>query len=131
VKLGNVNLVYNDGLLYFRYRVPGWLGLAANIAVRPVSDTELVTSGTGWLMARPCRWCNATARKRCVTPGTNSGVSDCAEPLRRWLIPQAGQLNAPAWRLTCHGCLRRLDQPNQFYFIDRRGRDEVTGRHRS
>ena len=50
VKLGNVTLVYNDGLLYFRYRVPGWLGLAANIAVRPVSDTELVTSGTGWLM---------------------------------------------------------------------------------
>jgi hypothetical protein len=50
VKLGNVVLVYNDGLLYFRYRVPGWLGLVANVPVKPVSDTELVTSGTGWLM---------------------------------------------------------------------------------
>lgn len=50
VKLGNVALAYTDGLLYFRYRVPGWLGLVANIPVRPVSDTELVIDGTGWLM---------------------------------------------------------------------------------
>ncbi len=50
VKLGNVTLAYNDGLLYFRYRVPGWIGLVAKIAVRPVSDTELVIAGTGWLM---------------------------------------------------------------------------------
>jgi hypothetical protein len=50
VKLGNVALAYSDGLLYFRYRVPGWIGLVANIPVKPVSDTELVTSGTGWLM---------------------------------------------------------------------------------
>ncbi len=50
VKLGNVALVHSDGLLYFRYRVPGWLGLVANVAVKPVSDTELVVSGTGWLM---------------------------------------------------------------------------------
>jgi len=50
VKLGNVTLAYSDGLLYFRYRVPGWLGLVAKVAVRPVSDTELVIEGTGWLM---------------------------------------------------------------------------------
>jgi len=50
VKLGNVTLASTDGLLYFRYRVPGWLGLIANVAVRPVSDTELVIEGTGWLM---------------------------------------------------------------------------------
>jgi CubicO group peptidase (beta-lactamase class C family) len=50
VKFGNVTLVSADGLLYFRYRVPGWIGLVANIPVNPVSDTELVTSGTGWLM---------------------------------------------------------------------------------
>ena len=50
VKLGNVALAHTDGLLYFRYRVPGWLGLVVNIAMKPVSDTELVISGTGWLM---------------------------------------------------------------------------------
>jgi CubicO group peptidase (beta-lactamase class C family) len=50
VKLGNVALAYSDGLLYFRYRVPGWLGLVAKVAVKPVSDTELVIAGTGWLM---------------------------------------------------------------------------------
>jgi CubicO group peptidase (beta-lactamase class C family) len=50
VKFGNVSLAYTDGLLHFRYRVPGWLGLIANIPVRPVSDTELVVEGTGWLM---------------------------------------------------------------------------------
>jgi hypothetical protein len=50
VKLGNVALAYSDGLLYFRYRVPGWIGLVAKIAVQPVSDTELVIAGTGWLM---------------------------------------------------------------------------------
>lgn len=50
VKLGNVALAYTDGALYLRYRVPGWLGLVANIPVRPVSDTELVIDGTGWLM---------------------------------------------------------------------------------
>jgi len=50
VKFGNVALAYTDGLLYFRYRVPGWLGLIANMPVRPVSDTELIVEGTGWLM---------------------------------------------------------------------------------
>ncbi len=50
VKFGNVALAYSDGLLYFRYRVPGWLGLVAKVAVKPVSDTELVIEGTGWLM---------------------------------------------------------------------------------
>lgn len=50
MKLGNVALAHSDGLLYFRYRVPGWLGLVAKVAVRPVSDTELIIAGTGWLM---------------------------------------------------------------------------------
>jgi len=50
VKLGNVALAYGDGLLYFRYRVPGWLGLVATVPVTPISDTELLVSGTGWLM---------------------------------------------------------------------------------
>jgi len=50
VDLRNMNLAFTDGLLYFRYRVPGWLGLIANVPVRPVSDTELVVEGIGWLM---------------------------------------------------------------------------------
>lgn len=50
VKLGNVRLDYLDGIMQFRYRIPGWLGLWANVPVRPVSDTELVIEGTGWLM---------------------------------------------------------------------------------
>jgi CubicO group peptidase (beta-lactamase class C family) len=55
VKLGNVTLAYTDGMLYFRYRVPGWLGLVARIPVRPVSDTDLVIDGTGWLMGETIR----------------------------------------------------------------------------
>ena len=50
MKFGTVTLVHADGLLYFRYRVPGWLGLTANVPVKPVSDTELVLEGTGWLL---------------------------------------------------------------------------------
>jgi len=50
MKFGTVALIHADGLLYFRYRVPGWLGLTANVPVRPVSDTELVIEGTGWLL---------------------------------------------------------------------------------
>lgn len=50
VNLRDVTLAYDGGVLYFRYRVPGWLGLVANIPVRPVSDAELVVEGTGWLM---------------------------------------------------------------------------------
>ena len=50
VKFSNVALIHADGLLYFRYRVPGWLGLTVNVPVRPVSDTELVIEGTGWLL---------------------------------------------------------------------------------
>jgi len=55
VKLGNVRLAYNDGLLTLRYKVPGWLGMLADIPVRPVSDTELVVEGTGWLMGDTVR----------------------------------------------------------------------------
>ena len=50
VKFGPIGLVHNDGLLTLRYRVPGWLGMVATIPVRPISDTELVIEGTGWLM---------------------------------------------------------------------------------
>lgn len=50
VKFGQIGLVHNDGLLVLRYRVPGLLGMVATIPVRPVSDTELVVDGTGWLM---------------------------------------------------------------------------------
>ena len=50
VKMGNLHLAHTDGQLYFRYHVPGWLGLQANIPVRPLSDHELVIEGTGWLM---------------------------------------------------------------------------------
>ena len=50
VKFGQIGLVHTDGLLVLRYRVPGWLGMVATIPVRPVSDTELVIEGTGWLM---------------------------------------------------------------------------------
>jgi hypothetical protein len=50
IDLRNAQLVHSEGLLYFRYRVPGWLGMVAKIPVRPVSDTELVVEGTGWLM---------------------------------------------------------------------------------
>lgn len=50
VKFGDVLLTYRDGLLMFRYRVPGWLGLVVEVPVRPVSDTELVSEGLGWMM---------------------------------------------------------------------------------
>jgi len=55
VKFGTVTLAHSDGLLYFRYRLPGWLGLIAKVAVKPVSDTELVVAGTGWLMGETVR----------------------------------------------------------------------------
>ena len=50
VKFGKVTLTYSDDLLYFHYDVPGWLDLVANVPVRPVSDTELVIEGSGWLL---------------------------------------------------------------------------------
>ena len=50
VKFREIGLVHNDGVFSLRYQVPGWLGLIANIPVRPISDTELVIEGTGWLM---------------------------------------------------------------------------------
>jgi len=50
VDMRSISLRYSDGILYFRYRVPGWLGLVANVPVRPVSESELVIEGTGWLM---------------------------------------------------------------------------------
>ncbi len=50
VELHHVTLAYDDNLLYLRYRVRGWLGIVVNVPVRPISDTELVVDGTGWLM---------------------------------------------------------------------------------
>lgn len=50
IKLGNIYLRYENGLLLFHYRVPGWLGLVADVPVRPVNDRELVVEGTGWMM---------------------------------------------------------------------------------
>ena len=50
VKFRDIGLIYDHGLLLLRYQVPGWLGLTANIPLRPVSDTELVIEGSGWLM---------------------------------------------------------------------------------
>jgi len=47
VKIGNVRLDYLNGFLLLRYRMPGWIGLWANVPLRPVSDTELVVEGTG------------------------------------------------------------------------------------
>ena len=55
VKLGSVRLAYSDGLLTLRYKVPGWLGLLADVPLRPVSDTELVVEGSGWLMGDTIR----------------------------------------------------------------------------
>jgi CubicO group peptidase (beta-lactamase class C family) len=55
IEIRSLRLEYEDGVLAFRYRVPGWLGLVARIPVRPVSDTELVIEGTGWLMGETIR----------------------------------------------------------------------------
>ena len=55
VKFGDVLLTYRDGLLLFRYRVPGWLGLVVEVPVRPVSDTELVSEGIGWMLGETAR----------------------------------------------------------------------------
>lgn len=50
VEFRKVTLTYTQGLLYFHYRVPGWIDIVVNIPVKPVSDTELVIEGTGWLL---------------------------------------------------------------------------------
>jgi len=50
VDLRNISLRYENGILSFYYRVPGWLGLVADVPVKPVSDSELIVEGTGWLM---------------------------------------------------------------------------------
>lgn len=50
VKFTSFSLLHEDGIMTLRYQVPGWLGLVANIPLRPVSDTELILEGNGWLM---------------------------------------------------------------------------------
>lgn len=55
VELERIELRYDDGVLYFYYSLPGWLGLEVLVPVNPVSDTELVLHGTGWLMGETVR----------------------------------------------------------------------------
>ena len=55
VELERIELRYDDGVLYFFYALPGWLGLEALVPVNPVSDTEMVLHGTGWLMGETVR----------------------------------------------------------------------------
>jgi hypothetical protein len=55
VELERLSLRYDDGVLYFHYALPGWLGLEVLVPVNPVSDTELVLHGTGWLMGETVR----------------------------------------------------------------------------
>lgn len=50
-----VEFKYEDGVAYFDFRMPGWLGLHSRVPVIPVSDTELVVAGTGWLMGDTIR----------------------------------------------------------------------------
>lgn len=50
VELRTIELRYDEGFLHFYYRLPGWLGLAAQVPLRPVSDSELTIHGVGWLM---------------------------------------------------------------------------------
>jgi hypothetical protein len=42
--LQNITLAYTDGLLLFRYRVPGWLGLVAEVPVRRAIWWELIST---------------------------------------------------------------------------------------
>jgi len=55
VELHRIELRYDDGVPYFYYALPGWLGLEVLVPVNPVSDTELVLQGTGWLMGETVR----------------------------------------------------------------------------
>jgi CubicO group peptidase (beta-lactamase class C family) len=55
IELERIELRYDDGVLYFYYALPGWLGLEVLVPVKPVSDTELVLHGTGWLMGETVR----------------------------------------------------------------------------
>jgi CubicO group peptidase (beta-lactamase class C family) len=54
-ELRPIELRYDDGVLYFRYRLPGLLGLEATAPVLAQNDNELVLAGTGWLMGETIR----------------------------------------------------------------------------
>lgn len=47
MELKSVELRYNQGALFFRYNLPGWLGLNLDVPVRPLSDHELLIQGVG------------------------------------------------------------------------------------
>jgi hypothetical protein len=64
IELKPLRLVHEDGLLALRYRLPGWFGLVVTVPLRAVSDTELVTEGTGWLAGETIRVVHTGAEER-------------------------------------------------------------------
>lgn len=69
IEMKPLRLVHEDGVLYFRYRWPGWLGLVVQVPVRPVSDTELVLEGNGWLMGDTIRVVRMGGEERLIYSG--------------------------------------------------------------
>jgi CubicO group peptidase (beta-lactamase class C family) len=69
IEMRPLRLVHEDGVLFFRYRWPGWLGLVVQVPVRPVSDTELVLEGNGWLMGETIRVVRAGGEERLAYSG--------------------------------------------------------------
>jgi CubicO group peptidase (beta-lactamase class C family) len=55
IELRPLKLHHDNDVLYFSYRLPGWMGLTATAPVLPLSDSELVLAGTGWLMGETIR----------------------------------------------------------------------------
>jgi CubicO group peptidase (beta-lactamase class C family) len=64
-----IDFKYEDAVAYFDFRLPGWLGLRSQIPVLPVSDTELVVAGTGWLMGDTIRVVRVAGEERLVYSG--------------------------------------------------------------
>lgn len=62
-------LKYDNQVAYFDFRLPGWLGLHSQIPVLPVSDTELVVAGTGWLMGDTIGVVQVDGQERLVYSG--------------------------------------------------------------
>jgi CubicO group peptidase (beta-lactamase class C family) len=50
VEFSRVRLDIEHGLLMLRYDLPGWLGLSARVPLKPLSDSESIIYGTGWIM---------------------------------------------------------------------------------
>jgi CubicO group peptidase (beta-lactamase class C family) len=64
-----IDLKYENPVVYFDFRLPGWLGLRSQIPVLPVSDTELVVAGTGWLMGDTIRAVRVDGEERLIYSG--------------------------------------------------------------